>query len=140
MADHVVERAVPVLVIAHRAREHLVPAREARTDALRLNRQRRVGADGEGARIGLGHQLRSLRGEQHGPLLVLRKAGQPIRQRVQESGKPIVRRRRGVLDQVQPFLDFERGVDPCGVLLSQFVAPCREGVAPSFDRDIRKSR
>ncbi len=38
MCDHVVERAVPVRIVARRARKHLVPAREARLAALDVDR------------------------------------------------------------------------------------------------------
>ena len=64
VADHVVEGAVAVRIVAHRAGEDLVPARESGGFAIRLDGVFDLGADSTRAAVRRGHQGGDLWGEE----------------------------------------------------------------------------
>ncbi len=138
MADDVAERAMPRRIIAHRAREHLIPACEPGRGAFGLDRDRLLQLDEERTVVGRVHQCGHLGQQQRLALRVLGLA--PLQQGPQRGGELAALGPRGRrFDQGHAFLDFKRCVHAGLVLGAQLEHVIGPDVFPGLDRVLRQS-
>ncbi len=133
VALHVAERAVAGRVVAERAGEDLIPARERGGLPLRPDRHRHGQLHGERAVVRPAHQLGEPRREQGVAQPIGRRAHGGRDDGLQRRAQRLRAARDRLLDDEQPLLHLQRHRHAGRDLLRQLVAEGREGVAPGLD-------